>query len=215
MITIALSVAAAASALAAIAADWEERRHRSFFVLKPLTTLLVIGVAASIAWTGPYAQWVLVALALSLCGDVFLMFGDGARASDRAFIAGLVSFLLAHVAFVVAFAQGLGAPALPGWLAAVVFYAVAMLFVLLPRAGALKLPVLVYCLVLAAMVFAAAARHASLGDADSLRAVLGALLFLLSDSLLGWRRFGSRYRGAQALILSTYWGAIGLIAWSV
>jgi alkenylglycerophosphocholine hydrolase len=215
MITIALTLAAAVSGAAAIAADWEERRHRAFFVLKPLTTLLIIAVAASQSVSGPYAQAVLVALALSLCGDVFLMFGDGARASDRAFIAGLVSFLLAHVAFVVAFAQDLRAPALPGWLAAVVFYAVALLFVLLPRAGKLKLPVLVYCLVLAAMVFAAAARQASLHDADALRAVLGALLFLLSDSLLGVRRFVTRYRGAQALILSTYWGAIGLIAWSV
>ena len=215
MITIALTAAAATSALAAIAADWEERRHRSFFVLKPLTTLLVIGIAASIAWEGAYAKGVLVALSLSLFGDVFLMFGDGARASDRAFVAGLASFLLAHLAFVWAFAQGLGAPDLPGWLAAVVFYAGALLFVLLPRAGALKLPVLVYCLVLAAMVFAAAARHETLGDADSLRAMLGALLFMVSDSLLGWRRFVGRYRAAQALILSTYWGAIGLIAWSV
>ena len=215
MITTALGAAAAASAALAIAADWEERRHRAFFVLKPLTTLLVIGVAASLSVEGPYAQAVLAALALSLCGDVFLMLGDGARASDRAFIAGLVSFLLAHLAFVWAFVQGLRAPELPGWLAAVVFYAVALLFVLLPRAGALKLPVLAYCLVLAAMVFAAAARHASFGDADSLRAVLGALLFLLSDSLLGVRRFVRRYRFAQALILSTYWGAIGLIAGSV
>jgi len=220
MITIALTVVAAASGLLAIAADWEERRHRAFFVLKPLTTLLIIGVAASLAGaapgaTGAYARWILVALALSLCGDVFLMFGDGARTSDRAFIAGLVSFLLAHVAFVLAFAQDLRAPALPGWLAAVVFYALALLFVLLPRAGKLKLPVLVYCLVLAAMVFAAAARHASLHEADTLRAVLGALLFLASDSLLAVRRFVKRYRGAQALILSTYWSAIALIAWSV
>ncbi|MGH8480936.1 MAG: lysoplasmalogenase [Nevskiaceae bacterium] len=215
MITIALTAAAAVSAAAAIAADWEERRHRAFFVLKPLTTLLIIAVAASLSREGPYAQAVLVALALSLCGDVFLMFGDGARADNRAFVAGLASFLLAHLAFVWAFAQGLRAPELPGWLAAVVFYAAGLLFVLLPRAGALKLPVLAYCLVLGAMVFAAAARHASFHDADSLRAVLGALLFLLSDSLLGVRRFVRRYRGAQALILSTYWGAIGLIAWSV
>lgn len=215
MITIALTIAAAVCGLLAIGADWEERRRRAFFVLKPATTVLIIGVAASMSYEGPYAQWVLLALALSLCGDVFLMFGDGARASDRAFIAGLVSFLLAHLAFVAAFAQGLKAPDLPAWLAVVVFYAVGLLFVLLPRAGALKLPVLVYCLVLAAMVFAAAARHASFHDADSLRAVLGALLFMLSDSLLGWRRFVGRYRFAQAAILSTYWGAIGLIAWSV
>lgn len=215
MITIALTVTAAASGALAIAADWEERRHRALFVLKPLTTVLIIAVAASITHEGPYAQAVLAALVLSLCGDVFLMFGDGARTSDRAFIAGLVSFLLAHLAFVFAFVQGLRSPELPAWLAVVAFGVVAMLSVLLPRAGALKLPVLVYCLVLAAMVFAAAARHASFGDADSLRAVLGALLFAVSDSLLGVRRFVRRFRFAQALILSTYWGAIGLIAWSV
>lgn len=215
MITIAFTAAAAISAALAIAADWEERRHRAFFALKPLTTLLIIGVAATGPLDSAYTQWVLAALALSLCGDVFMMFGDGPRSSDRAFIAGLASFLLAHLAFVVAFAQDLRAPALPGWLAVVVFYATGLLLVLLPRAGALRLPVLAYCLVLGAMVFVAAARHAGFHDADSLRAVLGALLFLASDSLLGVRRFVGRFRGAQALILSTYWGAIGLIAWSV
>ena len=125
------------------------------------------------------------------------------------------SFLLAHLAFVFAFAHGLRSPELPGWLAVVVFGAVALLFVLLPRAGALKLPVLVYCLVLAAMVFAAAARHETFHDDSSLRALLGALLFAASDAVLGVRRFVRRFRYAQALILSTYWSAIGLIAWSV
>lgn len=215
MITIALTAAAAVSGALAIAADWEERRHRALFVLKPLTTVLIIAVAASLSREGPYAQAVLLALALSLCGDVFLMFGDGARTSDRAFVAGLASFLLAHLAFVFAFAQGLRSPELPGWLAVVVFATVAMLSVLLPRAGRLKLPVLVYCLVLAAMVFAAAARHASFDNDASLCALLGALLFAVSDSLLGVRRFVRRFRFAQALILSTYWSAIGLIAWSV
>lgn len=211
----ALTFAAAVSGLLAIAADWEERRHRSFFVLKPLTTLLIIGIAATAPLENDYTLYVLLALVLSLFGDVFLMFGDGARTSDRAFIAGLGSFLLAHIAFVVAFVQGLQAPDLPSWLAVIVFLAAGYLFVMLPRAGAMKLPVLAYTLVLAAMVFAAAARHESIGDDASLRALLGALLFMVSDSLLGWRRFGKRFRYAQALILSTYWGAIGLIAGSV
>jgi uncharacterized membrane protein YhhN len=207
---IALTAAAALCACAAIAADWEERRHRSFYALKPLTTLLILGVAAWPAGASAYQLWILAALTLSLAGDVCLMF-EG----NRGFVAGLSSFLLAHVAFVAAFLQGVASPTLPGWLAAVVFYAVALLVVLLPRAGALKVPVLAYCLVLAAMVFAAAARHAQLADADTVRGLAGALLFMLSDSLLGWRRFVGRYRGAQALILSTYWAAIGLIAWSV
>jgi alkenylglycerophosphocholine hydrolase len=207
----ALTALAAVSALLAIAADWNERRHRSFYALKPLTTLLILGIAlAASPASAPYQQWLAAALVLSLAGDVCLMFG-----SDRWFVAGLSSFLLAHLAFAAAFLQGIGTANPPGWLAAVVVFAAVMLFVLLPRAGRLKLPVLLYCLVLAAMVFTAAARHAALHDADSLRAALGALVFMLSDSALAWRRFIGRYRGAQALILSTYWTAIGLIAWSV
>ena len=114
-----------------------------------------------------------------------------------------------------AFLQAVSAPDPAGWLAAVVFYAGGLLFVLVPRAGPLKVPMLLYCLALAALVFTAAARHAALADAASLRALLGALLFMVSDSVLGWRRFVGAFRGAQAVILSTYWAAIGLIAWSV
>jgi alkenylglycerophosphocholine/alkenylglycerophosphoethanolamine hydrolase len=220
MIT-ALSACAAIAAALAIAADWSERRHRAFYVLKPLTTLLIVGIAlAAPAADSPYQAWIVAALLLSLVGDVCLMFTHGAGASARGagnrwFLGGLGAFLLAHGAFAAAFLQGVAAPNPPGWLAAVVFYAGGLLFVLLPRAGALKIPVLLYCFALAAMVFAAAARHAALADGASLCALLGALLFMLSDSALGWRRFVGRFRHAQAVILSTYWAAIGLIAWSV
>lgn len=209
-----LTIAAAISAALAIAADWRDvpaRRHRAFYALKPLTTLLVIGIALAAPDAAPaYQRWIVAALVLSLCGDVALMF-EG----NRAFVAGLGSFLVAHGAFAAAFLQGVAAPDPPGWLAAIVVYAAAMLFVLLPRAGALKVPVLLYCFALAALVFSAAARHAALGDGDSRLALAGALLFLLSDSALGWRRFVGRYWHPQAVILSTYWAAIGLIAGSV
>jgi alkenylglycerophosphocholine/alkenylglycerophosphoethanolamine hydrolase len=209
MIT-ALTLCAFASAALAIAADWRTR-HRAFYVLKPLTTLLIAGIAlAATPDQRAYQYWILAALLLSLAGDVCLMFeGDGW------FLGGLGSFLLAHLAFAAAFLQGIAAPDPPGWLAVIVFYAIGMLLVLLPRAGRLKVPMLAYCLVLAAMVFTAAARHAALASTASLCAVLGALLFMLSDSALGWRRFVARFRYAQAVILSTYWAAIGLIAWSV
>ena len=204
----ALTVAAALAAVLAIAADWEERRRSAFYALKPLATLLILAIAA-LAPPSAYQHWLLAALALSLAGDVSLMFH-----SDRAFVAGLASFLLAHLAFVAAFLTGVPHIELPYWLAAVAAYAVALLAVLLPRAGRLKLPVALYCAVLGAMVFAAATRYQSRADAASARALAGALLFMLSDSLLGWRRFVGRYRGAQAAILSTYWAAIALIAWS-
>src|SRR6185436_2414977 len=106
----ALAVAAALCAALAIAADWPdrpERRHRAFYLLKPLTTLLIAGMAAA-APGSAYQHWILLALALSLAGDVCLMFQG-----DRWFVAGLASFLLAHLAFVSAFMQGVRAVDLP------------------------------------------------------------------------------------------------------
>ncbi len=211
MTIIALSAAAVLAAVLAIIADWNERRHKSFYLLKPLTTLLIAGLAAAASPASvSYQNWILLALALSLAGDICLMFPG-----PRWFVAGLGSFLLAHLAFVTAFLHNVTLIELPGWLAAVVLYAGVLLWVLLPRSGALKLPVLLYCAVLGAMVFAAAGRYESLATGKALAALGGALLFLLSDSLLGIRQFVRRYRHAQALILSTYWMAIGLIAGSV
>jgi len=75
--------------------------------------------------------------------------------------------------------------------------------------------VALYCLVLLGMTLAAALRLQALGGQPALLAVSGALLFVVSDSSLALRKFAGAYRGAQALILSTYWVSIGLIAASV
>jgi alkenylglycerophosphocholine/alkenylglycerophosphoethanolamine hydrolase len=205
-------IAAAASATAAIAAEWGGRRHRSFYVLKPLTTLLIIGIAATWPRSAPeaYRALVIAALVLSTAGDVSLMFKGNAW-----FMGGLGSFLVAHVLFVAAFVQGLPHFWVPLYAWLVIPYGASLLWFLLPHAGSLRVPVIVYCGVIAAMVLAAAARHAGLDTPATSRALVGALLFLASDSLLARRQFIGAYAGAQPLILSTYWAAIGLIATSV
>jgi uncharacterized membrane protein YhhN len=206
-----LAVAAAISGVLAIAADWSERRHKSFYLLKPLTTLLILGIAASApASVSPlYQKLIVAALLLSMIGDICLMFhGNGW------FIGGLSSFLLAHLLFVGAFLDGPQALQVPLWSWLVVPYALALLYWLLPKAGPLKIPVILYCSVIGAMVLTACARYGSIGDTSSLLVAAGSLLFLASDSALAVRQFVGRYAGAQALILSTYWLAIGLIAWS-
>lgn len=202
---------AAASALLAIAC--EERRagrHRAFFLLKPLTTLLVLGAAACAQGADPdYRNWVCAALLLSMCGDIALMF-----AGDRAFLAGLGSFLIAHGLFVWAFwIGGVGLP--PLWVAAPVIAGLAFFVWLLPRTGPLMIPVLIYGSALTAMVVVAAGRAELRGDASGWLAALGALAFLFSDSALAVRQFNGPYRRAQATILSSYWLAIGLVAASV
>ena len=182
--------------------------RRALILLLLLTTLLILGVALTATEpAGPlYRPLIVGALILSTVGDAFLMFPG-----DRNFIGGLVSFLVAHLLFVAAFLQGVPLQ-VPFYAWLVIPYAAVLLWFLLPRAGSLKLPVLVYCAVLGAMVVTAAARHAALPSPANLRALVGAGFFLASDSLLAFRQFRGPYRGAQALILSTYWLAVGLIA---
>ena len=203
------AVAAALSAFMAITADWNERRHFTFYVLKPLTTLFIIGMAASVP-EGGARSLMLLALVLSLIGDICLMFsGQGW------FMGGLSSFLLAHLAFIPALLHGVPGLSLPLWSAGIVVWGLIFFAWLLPRTGALKPAVLVYGAVLMAMALAAIARWHVAPTALADCALAGALLFLLSDSALAVRQFVGTYRGAQALILSTYWSAIGLMAYSL
>src|SRR5882762_11609788 len=193
MITAALFGAAAVSALLAIAADWEERRHPAFYLLKPLTTALILGAALSLtpASGADYRLIIIVALALSLLGDICLMFeGDGW------FTGGLGSFLLAHVGFIVAFLKGVTLALPPAWTLLPLLYGLGLCAWLLPRAGSLRIPVALYCLVLLGMTLAAALRLQALGGQPALLAVSGALLFVVSDSSLALRKFAGAYRGA-------------------
>jgi uncharacterized membrane protein YhhN len=212
MIPASLFAAAAITALLAIAADSGVRRHGAFYLLKPLTTVLILGVCLSLEPVSGrgYRDCVAVALLLSLAGDVCLMFEGQAW-----FAAGLGSFLLAHVGFILALLKGVSPAPPPAWTLLPLLYGLSLCAWLLPRAGRLRLAVAAYCLVLLGMTVAAALRLQALGGRPALLATAGALLFVISDSSLALRQFGGPYRGAQALILSSYWASIGLIAASV
>lgn len=202
------ATAAAVCAGLAIAAEWNERRHVSFYLLKPLTTFLIALMAAQ-AVPGDLRTLVLCALALSLLGDICLMFSGNAW-----FMAGLSSFLLAHLAFIPALLHGVASPTLPLWSIGIVLWGVGFFAWLLPKTGPLKIAVVIYGAVLMVMVLSAIARWQAFPNAASVWGLIGALLFVVSDSSLSVRQFNGRYRGAQALILSTYWSAIGCIAYA-
>jgi uncharacterized membrane protein YhhN len=202
--------AIAVSAALTIAAAARERRA-AFYVLKPLTTLLIIGLAltqhADID-LGPFYRPLIVAgLVFSLAGDVLLMLPR-----DR-FVAGLAAFLLAHLLYIGAFTFGVRTI---WWIVLpLAAYGVVLLRILLPHvANRLKAPVIVYALVLLAMAWAAAARGVT-GLPGGAFAAAGALLFVASDSALAINRFARPFRGADAVVLGTYYAAQTLIALSI
>ena len=207
--TVALSLLVLAFALLAVRAEQAGAR-RQVYVFKPLTTALIIFVAlqANHGTAGAYGPLVVAGLVCSLAGDVFLMLPR-----DR-FVAGLVSFLFAHLFYIAAFASD-GGGALSAWAgAALLAYGALMLRLLWARLGSLKAPVVVYVGVILLMVWLASSRWLGAGPAGSGLAAAGAVLFAASDSALAWNRFRGGFRAAQALVLGTYFPAQWLIALS-
>lgn len=202
----ALLALAIASAALTIVSD-ERGRRRGVYVFKPLATSLLVALSLlGEGADGRYRALVAAGLALSLAGDVFLMLPR-----DR-FVAGLASFLAAHLFYAAAFSAGISDLHLPPALFLSI-HAALLLRVLWPRLGPLKAPVAVYAAALAAMAWLAVER-ALAGAPGAAPAAVGAILFVASDSALAVDRFARPLRHAPALVLGTYYAAQLLIALS-
>jgi uncharacterized membrane protein YhhN len=159
------------------------------------------------AGTTTYGRFVLVALALSWLGDLFLGVG-------RAFLAGLVAFLAAHVAYIAAFAvRGID----PTWFvaAAVVLAAIALVVWrwLAPHVDdGRRRPVRAYVAVITLMVAAAIGTVAAVPDA---RIALGSIAFFLSDIAVARNRFVAPGSVNRAVGLPLYYTGQVLLALSV
>ena len=135
---------------------------------------------------------------------------------DGLFVAGLVAFLLAHVAYLVAFTRDCPPLARRGPFAAVAAVAAVLLTVLWPSLPAgLRVPVLAYVLMLGLMTGQALARARHLDDPHARRAGIGGVLFLCSDALLAFDRFHAPLPLAALWVLGTYYPAQMLIARSI
>jgi uncharacterized membrane protein YhhN len=178
------------------------------YVFKPLTTVLVIVVA--VLSGGPHSEyWSLVVVGLLLClaGDVFLMLpGDK-------FLQGLLSFLGAHIVFTAAFVS-VTRTVTPWLVAAIIIIAATLYAVLYPGLAKMKIPVLVYVLAISIMAWRAWEGWFQLPAAGTLMAAGSTVLFMVSDSTLAFDRFRGHFRAAQAVILSTYFASILLLALS-
>lgn len=210
MVVAILSAMAVVSAGLAAGSEAKGRR-KAFYVLKPLTTGLIILIAllAKTPVPAAYKGFILAGLLFSLAGDVFLMF------PEKWFQAGLISFLAAQALYIAAFRPehggGLSAPVLLPFM----LYGLLFFRMLAPGLGKLKLPVLVYTAAITAMAWLAACRYVFLGGTKPLLAFIGAVLFLISDSVLAYDRFSKKLGPARLIILGTYFPAQLLIALSV
>jgi len=189
-----LLIAAAVSAVA----NWvavARGDERAVYVWKPATLALLVGVALTL--DPAYSDvriWFVAALVLSLAGDIFLML------PRDAFVAGLGAFLLAHVAYAVGLnlhTEGIWLLAIPVFVAAAFVGGRLVDNVVARDHRELVGPVMVYVLVISVMVASALA-------SGSWVAAAGAVLFMVSDGLIGEQRFGVQVPWFPVAIMVTY-----------
>lgn len=177
------------------------------YVAKPAVTILI----GLIAWAGRpehpgYRHRLLVGIALSLAGDVFLML------PGSWFVPGLGCFLGAHLAYISAFAAGSGMRL--AWAALLPFaaFAAAFLGALWPGLGGMAGPVSAYVGAIVVMAWQAWGRALERRTAAALLAAVGAVFFVASDAILAWNRFRAPLAWAGWAITVTYVTAQWLIA---
>lgn len=173
-----------------------------------------IPVIALLLWlrqapAGTYRRWIGVGLLFSLAGDILLDWpGD-------LFVFGLGAFLLGHLAYLRAYFSDSRQPAVPALLLALL--AGGSMFGLLASSGLgeLLIPVACYSTAICLMLWRALARlgHPDLQPRSTWLAAGGAVLFVLSDSLIGIDRFVASFDAAPYAIILTYWlGQWGITA---
>jgi uncharacterized membrane protein YhhN len=206
----ALWVTLTALALLVLLAAEHLRSRGLIFVSKPIASAGFIGTAvAAGGLESAYGQAILIALAFSWFGDMFLM----ARRSSL-FLAGLVAFLVAHIAYGAAFV--LHGQSYPWTLVALTVLAVPALLVarwLRPHVpSSMRKPVWAYILFISLMLSLAVGARGAGGHWVIL---IGALCFYLSDISVARDRFIRLSFTNRLWGLPLYYGAQILLAMSV
>lgn len=147
-----------------------------------------------------------VSLLFSSAGDVFLGID-----SDRLFVFGLGSFLISHILYIALFARNWPKPRKIGGgqkllVALVIIYSATLSAWMYPSLGSLTVPVVVYMCAITVMGVSAI-----LAGFQTRWIVAGALLFIISDSLIGVTKFKTAIDYSDYLIWATYYaGQLGI-----
>lgn len=191
--------------------DWQAVRvgwNKAKYVTKPLVmVLLIYWMATHGGWHAPFL-WFILGAVFSLIGDICLML------PGNYFLAGLVSFLLAHLLYITGFfTEALSLS--PVWIAAsVVVICFAVLLTRKIREGVrrktgarrLRWSVTIYSIAVTAMFLSTLSTIQKPGWSPStyFAVALGGMLFYLSDTLLAYDRFVSAIHHGRLMVRITY-----------
>lgn len=154
-------------------------------------------------------QTLIVALIFATIGDILLMIPGGAY-STLLFLLGLGAFLCTHLWYISGFLMEVD----PRrgylrthflWVAPFLVYLLAFLSWLWPdMPEGMQFPVTVYAVIISTMALSVINMHGRIQKDAFLYLLTGALLFILSDSLIAAQKFGHPFPGNRVVIMVTY-----------
>ena len=154
-----------------------------------------------------------VALFFSALGDIFLLFEF---IQPLFFVLGLASFLITHIFYIIFFMR-IRSPyrsfyvKQPWWLLLIYGYSFGLLILVYPNLGELEIPVVVYAIIISIMLMLSLHIQTKVNHPANKYYLSGAILFILSDSLLAINKFYSAFPLAGVWIIITYCSAQFLI----
>lgn len=174
------------------------------FISKPLlvVSLLFYFIKKSKHLSKSIRKRTVFALIFSLIGDILLLFVFKSKAF---FIAGLVAFLIAHIMYCLVFLKHRNKSKKPyGFMAILIVYALGLFWFLKSGLNDLLIPVILYMLALLTMATFAFLRKVGVNKLSYNLVLLGALTFIISDSLLALNKFYTAVPLADFSIMFTY-----------
>src|SRR5688572_17778595 len=176
------------------------------YIFKPLIAiwLLAYFILQLRAVRSNLKKWIIAALLFSWLGDVLLMLPDD---NSFFFLLGLSAFLVAHVFYILFFHFIRVKENVKSrwWLLLIVaLYYLILISFLSPHLGDMKLPVRIYAIVISFM-FMLAMHMSFIKYKNAGRwMMLGALLFVISDSVLAINKFYQSFEMADIVVMLTY-----------
>jgi uncharacterized membrane protein YhhN len=199
-------------AFSTAALDWvavSQRWKKLEYIAKPMVILILITWLLIIGgYQGP-PIFFLIGLTFSLAGDVLLML-PGER-----FITGLVSFLIAHLAYTRGFYSA-GINYSTGLLLGSILVAIVGIIVLrqilkglsIHNRVKLRVPVIIYAVVISIMVISSLSTILVPSPSWSIYpasiAIVGAFFFYFSDTILAWNRFVNPFPSGKLVVIIFY-----------
>ncbi len=172
------------------------------YIAKIIPIIAILGLAYN-NLIGKKKSLIITALIFSAIGDIILdLNGKGF------FIFGLISFAIAHCFYILAFFAKQQLHKIQLIFALLfILYGITAAIILIPYLGKMLIPVIIYLIIITSMAVSVA-----LGKNNYL-AILGAFLFVLSDSLIAFNMFYIKIPHSSFWILGTYFPAQFLLTY--